>query len=302
MRSTTKQIVLYILVAVAAAGGLFYALRSRVSAPAPGESPIAGNDYKNIAYLIDGASVKLVNGASEVEAAPGSASKIITRYFGNEARTDLDGDGREDIAFLLTQNPGGSGTFFYVVAALNKETGWIGSDGFLLGDRIAPQTTEVSRNPNQKGVIVMNYADRRPGEPMTAQPSVGKSVWLKLDPATMQWGEVAQNFEGESANGIRGVTMLGPICPDMKNPPEEQCADKPYKTSLVITTADQARVIKTVTTDDDGKFSVELPPGTYAILSAAAANISPYCSSRDAATVKAGSYTDTTVYCDTGIR
>ena len=37
-----------------------------------------------------------------------------------------------------------------------------------------------------------------PGEPMTAQPSVGKSVYLKLDPATMQFGIVEPNFEGES--------------------------------------------------------------------------------------------------------
>jgi len=45
---------------------------------------------------------------------------------------------------------------------------------------------------------VVNYAVRAPGEPMTARPSVGKSVWLKLDPQTMQFGEVVQNFEGES--------------------------------------------------------------------------------------------------------
>jgi hypothetical protein len=48
-----------------------------------------------------------VDGISETEAAPGSASKIITRYFGNELRTDLDGDDVEDIAFILTQSSGG---------------------------------------------------------------------------------------------------------------------------------------------------------------------------------------------------
>jgi hypothetical protein len=45
---------------------------------------------------------------------------------------------------------------------------------------------------------VVNYADRKKGEPMTAQPSVGKSIWIKLDPKLMQFGEVVQNFEGES--------------------------------------------------------------------------------------------------------
>lgn len=156
------------------------------------------SDYKDAEYVIDGTRIKLEDGVSETEAAPGSASKIITRYFGNELKTDLDGDGREDVAFILTQERGGSGTFFYAVAALNTDRGYRGSDGYLLGDRIAPQTTEVSQNPRHVRVVVFNYADRAPGEPMTAQPSVGKSAYLKLDPAFMQWGIVEPDFEGES--------------------------------------------------------------------------------------------------------
>lgn len=158
----------------------------------------AANDYKNASYLIDGRSVQLVNGVAEEEAAPGSASKIITRYFGNELTTDLDGDGREDVVFLLTQETGGSGTFFYAVAARNTPDGYVGSDGYFLGDRIAPQSTNLSQNPKQKGVVVINYADRLPGEPMTARPSQGKSAYLKLDVGTMQWGIVVPDFEGES--------------------------------------------------------------------------------------------------------
>ena len=131
-------------------------------------------------------------------AAPGSATKIVTSYFGNEVTADLNGDGRKDVAFIITQTTGGSGTFYYAVAALNTPDGWMGSDGYLLGDRIAPQATILSPNPKQKGVVVFNFAERAPGEPMTAQPSVGKSVYLKLDPASMQWGIVEPNFEGES--------------------------------------------------------------------------------------------------------
>jgi len=158
--------------------------------------PVA--DYKNAEYMIDGKSVKLENGYAETEVVSGSASKIITRYFGNELKTDLNGDGREDVAFLVTQETGGSGAFFYVVGALNTENGYIGSDGYLLGDRIAPQNINVSQNPNHKYVIVANYADRAPGEPMTTQPSMGKSAYLKLDVKTMQWGIVVPDFEGES--------------------------------------------------------------------------------------------------------
>lgn len=155
-------------------------------------------DIKNAEYYIEGQQVKLVNGVNEMEAAPGSASKIITRYFGNELKTDLNGDGREDIAFILTQERGGSGVFFYGVGAINTEHGYVGTEAYLLGDRVAPQNTTVSPNAKQKQVIVFNYADRAPGEPMTAQPSVGKSVYLKLDPESLRWGIVEPNFEGES--------------------------------------------------------------------------------------------------------
>lgn len=159
---------------------------------------ITGTDHKNAEYSIAGTWVTLVNGQSVSEAAPGSASQITTKYFGNELKTDLNGDGQIDIAFLITQDGGGTGTFYYVVGALNTEAGYVGSDGYLLGDRIAPQNMQISPNPRHKNVIVANYADRNPGEPITARPSVGKSAYLKLDTASMQWGIVEPNFEGES--------------------------------------------------------------------------------------------------------
>jgi hypothetical protein len=161
------------------------------------QAPTA-TDQKNAEYMIEGQRVKLGNGIAEMEAAPGSASKIITKYFGNELKTDLDGDGREDVAFVLTQERGGSGTYFYAVAALNTDHGYLGSDGYPLGDRIAPQSTSMSPNPRHKHVIVFNYADRAPNEAMTAQPSVGKSVYLKIDSVSRRWGIVEPDFEGES--------------------------------------------------------------------------------------------------------
>lgn len=139
-------------------------------------------------YRIEGKEVTLKNGLSEGPAAPGSASKIITRYFGNEVKHDFNNDGREDIAFLISQQTGGSGTFYYVVVALNTINGWVGSDAVFLGDRIAPQTTSMDKG----NVFVVNYAMRNPGEPFTTQPSLGKSMWLLLDPKTMTLGEVSQ--------------------------------------------------------------------------------------------------------------
>ena len=178
--------------AIAVAAGAWYWMPSVTSAPA--QTPVQNAvDYKNATYMIEGQPVTLVDGRAETPAAPGSASVVVTQYFGNEATGDLNGDGLADVAFLLTQNSGGSGTFYYATAAIKTADGYKGTDAVLLGDRVAPQTTEI-----RDGKLIVNYVERRAGEPMTTRPSMGKSLYLKLDVATMQFGIVVQNFEGEA--------------------------------------------------------------------------------------------------------
>ncbi|MEK7649838.1 MAG: META domain-containing protein [Patescibacteria group bacterium] len=158
--------------------------------------------YKDITYTIEGRAVTLTDGVSEIEAAPGSASKIVTKYFGNEAEGDLNGDGISDIVFLLTQEGGGSGTFFYLVGAIKTDTGYEGTEAVLIGDRIAPQTTEYRR-----GVVIVNYADRERGEPMTAEPTVAESLHLKYNAVSKQFGELVPEFEGEADPDVMKLDM-----------------------------------------------------------------------------------------------
>ncbi len=183
--------------------GAWYLLTNNSSV----EEKVVVSNPMNATYIIDGEPYTLVDGNSEVESAPGSSSKTITKYFGNEVSVDLNNDGREDSVFLLTQSTSGTGTFFYVASAINKETGWEGSNALLLGDRIAPQTTELSTNPSHSNVIVVNYLDRKENESMTEIPSVGKSIWLKFDTDSMAFGEVVQNFEGEADSNVMTLEM-----------------------------------------------------------------------------------------------
>jgi heat shock protein HslJ len=145
-------------------------------------------------YVIDGQPVLLRDGVSEVQPAPGAASRVVTRYFGSEVRHDLDRDGVEDVIFLLTRETGGSGTYYYVVAALAKPGGPIGSHGLFLGDRIAPQS--IQSGP--PGTVIVNFAERAPGESFAVRPSLGKTLWLRFDPDTLQFGELVREFEGEA--------------------------------------------------------------------------------------------------------
>jgi hypothetical protein len=157
--------------------------------------PAAKNDPLNITFAISGENYTLVNGKAEKEIVPGSATKEVVMVFGRPVYGDLNGDKINDAAMLLTQNLGGSGTFFYVVEAINDGGEFKGTNAMLLGDRIAPQNLKM-----ENGRVVVNFAERKISEPMSTPPSVGKSVWVQYDKKTGQIGEWAKNFEGESAN------------------------------------------------------------------------------------------------------
>ncbi len=137
-------------------------------------------DGKNSSFILDGESVTLKNGVSEKAVTVGSASKIVTRYFGNESYGDLNDDGLQDEAFLVSQETGGSGIFYYVVVALKTSTGYKTTNAFFIGDRIAPQTTQINTSAKE---LYVNYAERKSGEPMTARPSQGATLYLKVTPA-----------------------------------------------------------------------------------------------------------------------
>lgn len=190
-------VVVFLLIVLAGFAFWYERAEAPVATDGETENTIGVSDYKNATYVIYGVPVTLNDGYAEVET-PDSASKVVTRHFGNEIVTDLDGDGDEDIAFILTQDADGSGTFYYAVAALKTVDGYVGSDGYFLGDRIAPQSTNLSPNPRHKNVVVFNYADRRESEPMTTPPSVGMSAYLKIVPETNTWAIVEPDFEGES--------------------------------------------------------------------------------------------------------
>jgi hypothetical protein len=119
--------------------------------------------------------VVLKNGLSTSEDVPGSSTPMVTRYYGKEAYGDLNGDGKADVAFLLSQEMDGSGTFFYVVVSIQTDDGYKGTNAVFLSDRIAPQSITI-----KNGMLMVNYADRNPGDPFTAALCVGETKYLQV--------------------------------------------------------------------------------------------------------------------------
>lgn len=145
-----KHILLYIIGAVVILIVGFYALNNFIYSEKQGDS--AGQpSYKDIAYVIEGEEVQLIDGNAQTAAATGTA-QIVTTFAGNEAEGDLNEDGISDVAFLLTQDRGGSGTFYYVVAALKTDTGYQGTSAGFIGDRIDIESVE-----SEGGIIRVNF-------------------------------------------------------------------------------------------------------------------------------------------------
>ena len=157
-------------------------------------------DPLNATFTIERQKVRLIDGHHEKQAAPGSSAKIKTVVFGKPVYGDLDGDGDEDAALFILQAPGGSGSFYYVAAALNRNGTYRGTNGVLLGDRISLQTIQI-----RNGVVVANYADRRPDEPMAAPPSVGQTKYLTLKSGQLE--EIKPLGQGEQV--LEGWVTIG---------------------------------------------------------------------------------------------
>jgi hypothetical protein len=107
----------------------------------------------------------------------------------------MDDDGDTDAAVLLTHDPGGSATFYYVAAVINENGRYQGTNAVLLGDRIGSVEITI-----RSAAAVVKYADRRLKEPMSTAPSVNKSTVLILKNEKFvkirQFGEGDQIFEG----------------------------------------------------------------------------------------------------------
>jgi hypothetical protein len=192
---------LALAVAVAFFVGGFYVFNAYIYNVKQGGS----EDYKQITITIDGE--------------PLTVGTEGTAYFGNDAKGDINDDGIPDLAYLITHQTGGSGTFYYVVGALQNSAGrYIGTNAILLGDRIAPQASEV-----RNGILIVNYADRTPQDPFTTPPHVGKSAYLFFDgELKAEWpvqlfyynSELDKDASGNILCSAKGLVPVARLMPD----------------------------------------------------------------------------------------
>lgn len=101
-------------------------------------------------------------------------------------------------------------------------------------------------------------------------------------------------------SGVQGVVLLGPTCPVMRDPPDPQCADRPYATAITVYRAGLKIPFVIGNSDATGAFKFSLPPSSYTLVATGGTTL-PRCAPIQVA-VSANGYTTANISCDTGIR
>jgi hypothetical protein len=124
--------------------------------------------------------------------------------------------------------------------------------------------------------------------------------------AALVWGrsDVAARSEligcdATATSGITGVVLIGPMCPVMRA--DQPCPDQPFSATLLIRD-NQGRELCSVFSGDDGRFQVDLPPGSYEVVPVAGSASGLPFAAAEWVMVVPGKYTELTVAYDSGIR
>ena len=136
-------------------------------------------EISDLTITIDTQEFDMSDGVAEIAPSQGSGTANTLRLIGVPVLGDSDGDGNPDAALLVQHDPGGSGTLYYAVVAINDGGSYRASNALLLGDRIEPRAVEFT-----DGRFVYTYAERKPGDAMSERGSVEKSVTVTVDNST----------------------------------------------------------------------------------------------------------------------
>lgn len=128
----------------------------------PPVAPLTLESLRNGEYFIEAQTLQLEAGHAELPIVEGAASTMqVTLLEAAVAFGDLNGDTIEDAAAVLTVDMGGSGTFYHLVALLNRDGQPQQAASHLLGDRIQVKSMVV-----EAGEIAMEMVWAGPDDPM----------------------------------------------------------------------------------------------------------------------------------------
>jgi heat shock protein HslJ len=236
---------------------------SYVAAPEQGPG-LTEDKLKNAEYRgIYEETVQLIDGRYEGEPfVEGGASRPTVTFIDPHAVGDLDGDGVEDAAVLLAENSGGSGTFIYLAAVLNRNGNPQNTATKLLGDRVQVNSLSI-----EDGEIIVDMTTHGPDDPMCCPTQrVVQTYQLRGNELVQTSEEVISAAAESEIVGVvwRWVKFLG-------SDDTTIVVDDPGKYTLELLPDGQVRIQAdcnsasgTYTLDGAGGLTLELGPATLA--------------------------------------
>jgi hypothetical protein len=123
----------------------------------------------------------------------------------------------------------------------------------------AQASVQVSRAPE---VVPTPSPTSNPSDP-SCPSDAANTNWLWTPPGC----SVSSDAKEKIHSGMSGVITIGPSCPVVKltssGEIDENCADKPYQTTMYVYSGDQE--VAQFTSDKKGRYTVALAPGTYTV-------------------------------------
>jgi hypothetical protein len=168
MKKTLLVIALLVLVGL----GGWYIGHRKTSTPAPAPVKVTPTtthpDASNATFQFEDGPITLIKGSATTNVTPNGEITQETTLTDDIAYGDINKDGKTDTAVLLVQNSSGSGVFLYVAAYLSGTVQYSGSNAIFIGDRVTPKSIAV----DPLGTITVTYLDRKPTDPMAAEPTI----------------------------------------------------------------------------------------------------------------------------------
>jgi hypothetical protein len=110
----------------------------------------------------------------------------------------------------------------------------------------------------------------------------------------------AGSVKGDTVSGVSGRVLIGPQCPvEQVGSP---CPDKPVAAEVRVFATGSQDVIATTRSDENGRFEIDLEPGSYDLLPVVSQSGELPSGARVPVAVHTGRHTRVTLTLDSGIR
>ena len=137
--------------------------KTNIESPSTSTRP----DPSNATFKFEDGSITLTKGTNKEPVTKGSSAIQETTILEPIGYGDINKDGKEDAVVALMQSGAGTGSFIYIGAYVSGTINYKGTNVLYVGDRIVSKSIVID-----KGEITFSYIDRKPDEPMDAEPTV----------------------------------------------------------------------------------------------------------------------------------